>query len=469
MSDKPPSPADISDEVAAMSLEWPMITGLLGGTGAMRAAGEKYLPKHPAEDSDGYKYRKAVSVLFNGFRRTVETMASKPFTEPLKLKDDVPPKIEGFCEDIDLEGRNLQAFANDVFDTAMAFGLSHILVDYPPVAGGQTLAEQRTSGARPYFVHIKPTAVLGWRSERIAGVETLLMLRLDEMVSEPDGEFGAKAIRQIRVLEQTRWRTFRKNEREEWVLYQEGVVSLGCIPLVTVYTGRTGFMQGRPPLLDLAYLNVAHWQSDSDQTNILHVARVPILFAAGFDKENSIAIGAGVAVKNDRAEAKLTYVEHTGAAIEAGRESLKDMEDRMSMMGAQLLVRRQVAATATEKAIDSNEADSLLTGMALGLQDSLEQALALVAKWEGLDAGGSVEVCTDYCESLDGMSVEELMRARELGVLSAETVFGELQRRGIINEDLDWEKELAQLKKEGPPQGIKGSFETGAGGGGGGE
>jgi len=35
-------------------------------------------------------------------------------------------------------------------------------------------------------------------------------------------------------------------------------------------------MQAKPPLLDLAWLNVEHWQSASDQSNILHVARVPI-------------------------------------------------------------------------------------------------------------------------------------------------------------------------------------------------
>jgi hypothetical protein len=44
---------------------------------------------------------------------------------------------------------------------------------------------------------------------------------------------------------------------------------------------RCAFGDGEPPLLDLAYLNVKHWQSQSDQDNILHIARVPILALIG--------------------------------------------------------------------------------------------------------------------------------------------------------------------------------------------
>jgi hypothetical protein len=44
------------------------------------------------------------------------------------------------------------------------------------------------------------------------------------------------------------------------------------ITLVTLYTKRTGFMCGSPPLLNMALLNIKHWQSQSEQDNILHVA-----------------------------------------------------------------------------------------------------------------------------------------------------------------------------------------------------
>jgi hypothetical protein len=445
--DKNDDPSAVSSEAAFMADERALVADLMGGTGAMRRAAKRHLPKHPAESDDCYAYRLSVSTLYNGLRRTVETMAGKPFSEPIEMADTVPPTIVEWCNDIDLQGRDLHTFAHSVFTAALADGLSHILVEYPPTVPGATLADKQATGARPYFLHLRHGQILGWRSERIAGADTLTQLRFMEQVTEPAGEFGTARIAQVRVLEPRLWRTYRTNEKGEWVKHDEGVVTLGAIPLATAYAGRECYMQARPPLLDLAYLNVEHWQSSSDQSNILHVARVPILFASGFDDGN-LKIGAASAVSNDNPNAKLAYVEHSGAAIAAGRDSLKDIEERMSLMGAQLLVKKPGARTATEKAIDSADADSALALMARTLEDTIDQALQYMADWEGLGPAGEVELMGEI-GGLDDMEIEALMRARELGILSSESVFGEMQRRGLVSDGIDWAGEAARLKAEG--------------------
>jgi hypothetical protein len=454
------SPATPRAEVTAMADDWALIAALMGGTCAMRKAGRKYLPKHPAESDKAYDYRLLISTLFNGFRRTVETMSAKPFSEPLKLDDDVPALIREQCENIDLEGRALQPFAHEVFSEALAKGVSHILVDFPESGGARTRAEEKSAGLRPYLVHIKPEQVIGWRSENIAGTEVLTQFRFMECVKENDGEFSVKSIEQVRVLEPKQWRTYRKSERGEWVLHDEGPVSLSAIPLVPVYTGRTGFMTARPPLLDLAYLNIEHWQSSSDQSNILHVARVPILFGAGFGEDTEIRLGAGAAVSHSDPQAKLSYVEHTGAAIEAGRDSIKDIEDRMQVLGAQLLVRDQARGrTATEDTNDAREADSALSLMALALQDSLEQALSWMARWQKLgDNGGSVVVYREFDEAAPDHS-DALFRGKVAGCWSAQTVFEQSKRLGIIDEELSWDDELERMKAEPPAAAVVGNFQ----------
>jgi Domain of unknown function (DUF4055) len=460
------TPATVSAEIKAMAVEWEPITALLGGTKAMREARGIYLPKHPAESDEVYSYRLKVSTLFNGFRRTVETMSSKPFSEPLELKSDVPETIRIYAEDIDLEGRNLQAFAHEVFGTALAYGLSHILVDYPTVTSGLTLADQRNSGARPYFVEIKPWNVLGWKSQRILGVETLTQLRIMETIQVPSGVWTTKTVRQVRVLEPNSYRIFRQakdDPRAEWNEVESGPVSIGAIPLATIYGGRTGFMTAKPPLMDLAYLNIEHWQSKSDQQNILHVARVPILFGSGFANEQ-LKIGAGYAVSNDDPTSTLEYVDSGRAApaIDAGRDSLKDLEDSMRVLGAQLLVKRpRGTRTATETSIDSNEADSTLSLLALNMQDSLEFALDFMAKWDKIPSGGSIKLCDDFSEWDEGMSgFRELLDARKLGIVSAQTTFEEMGRRDVISDERTWEVEQARLKAEPPVVGIIGNYES---------
>jgi hypothetical protein len=443
------TPAARTPEAAFMADERALIATLMAGTDAMRKAGVRLLPKAPAESIDAYNYRLAVSVLYNGMRRTVETLAGKPLAEPLKFGDNVPQQIQDWCDDVDLQGRDLHAFAHAVFVQAIADGISHILVEYPTTALGATLAEKKVTGARPYFLHLKHDQILGWKSERIAGVETLTELRFLETVTEPKGRWLVEQVEQIRVLMRDAWETYRKDAQGNWALFDQGPVTLGAIPLATVYADRCGYMQARPPLLDLAHLNVEHWQSSSDQSNILHIARVPILFASGF-REGTLVLGANSAVSNDDPTATLSYVEHTGAAIEAGRLSIKDIEERMCLMGAQLLVKKPGTRTATEKAIDTAEANSALSLMARNLEDSLEYALQFMADWEGIGPAGEVEL-TGEIGGIDDMEIEGLMKARELGLLSAETVFHEMQRRGLIADDVTWDEEAKRLAAEPKP------------------
>ena len=107
---------------------------------------------------------------------------------------------------------------------------------------------------------------------------------------------------QIRVLEPGAWRTYREvesvNGKKSWQPHDEGLTSLDVIPLATFYTKRTGFMMATPPLLELAYMNVKHWQSQSDQDNILHVARVPMLMISGIDDDTfELKVGTSSATK----------------------------------------------------------------------------------------------------------------------------------------------------------------------------
>src|SRR3990172_12204664 len=95
------------------------LTGaLLGGTDAMRKAGQTYLPKWPKEEEEPYKHRLATSVLFPAFKRTVKTLAAKPLSKPLTLSEDLPDTMIEWLKDVDLQGRNLDAFVATLLEEA---------------------------------------------------------------------------------------------------------------------------------------------------------------------------------------------------------------------------------------------------------------------------------------------------------------------------------------------------------------
>lgn len=455
---------DTSDAVSAMQGDWAKIDALVGGTGAMRAAGEKYLPKFPAENQKSYDYRLKTSTLFNGLGRTLENMAAKPFAEAVQHKD-FDPVAEAWLDDIDQCGNNVTVFAHSVMTAGLKYGLTHILVENPVTMGedGQPLyktkADEDVAGVRPYLVHLTPSQILGWKTAKGAnGAEMLTQLRIIEAVEEDDGDFGTKTIAQVRVLTIGAWATYRKSvSGDDWVIDQQGAMSLPFIPLVTFYTRRTGFMTAEPPLRDLADLNIKHWQSSSDQDSILHTARVPILAISGLNDDDKIEIGAKAALMLP-AGAEAKYVEHTGAAIDAGRTSLEDLKDEMSSMGAELLMPSQVATTATQENIEDGDSKCQLSRMVQGLEDSLDNAIGIMHTWKKMEYRGNIDIFDDFSSdsvlATAAPFVIALVQIVNNGLLSKQDAFAEMQRYGIVNPDLVWEDVQARIDLEPPAFGI---------------
>ena len=170
-----------------MRSRWTLTEALLGGTAAMRTAGEKYLPRSLGETTASWQRRRDRSFLLNGFSRTIESMVGKIFSKPVLLKDDVPQEIKDWWEDIDLEGHNGDSFFKEVVADAMEKGLSHILCDMPTTPQGLSLKEEGDLNVRPYLVHVTAKQMIGWRSEKVNGVQTLTQVRFNDDYMADDG------------------------------------------------------------------------------------------------------------------------------------------------------------------------------------------------------------------------------------------------------------------------------------------
>lgn len=448
-----------------MQADLMLAAALMGGTRAMRAAGEAYLPKWPNEEPESYKTRLATSVLFPAFKRTVATLTGKPFSKPVTIGDDVPEQIQEWLEDVDLEGRNLDAFASDLMQCALSQGLCGILVDYPVKPENvKTKADEQAINLRPYFVHIKPEQFVGWIAARVNGKWVILQLRIMECVEEPDGDFATKEVKQIRVLQPGSWATYRQNKQkpDDWMLHEKGVTSMSYVPFIPVYGERTGFMAGKSPLIEVAHMNVEHWQSASDQRTILHVARVPILAISGIEDDKfQLTLGASSAIKLPL-NGEMKYVEHTGKAIEAGQTDLDKLEERMRQAGAELLVIKPGTVTATQVNSENAVGMCALQRIAAGLEDALDQGLQMMAEWAKLPEGGHVKLYDDYgITPIAQNEMTGILAAVQSGLISKATGINELKRRGILSAEVTPEDEADAIDGEGPALGDMGG--TGSG------
>jgi hypothetical protein len=432
---------------------------LMGGTEAMRKAGKTYLPKFTKESEDAYAVRLAASWLFNGYKKTAADMTGRVFAKSVELAGDAPSQVVAWCDNIDLQGRDLSTFARAVFEDAVSGpGVSYIMVDAPRRQEGVTIAQAQAQNLRPFFTHLEAESVLGWRSATVNNVRTLTQLRLMECVEEPDpaDEFGTIEVDQVRVLDliegTVQVRLFRKADKDvdKWFLF-DGPFAIGIdeITVVPFYANRDEFFTGEPLLADLADINIAHWQSQSDQRNILHFARVPILFGSGFEAGSAIEIGSQRAVMAPMPDAKLQWVEHSGAAIDAGRQDLKDLEFQMETFGLQLLVAKPAAQSATGEALDAAKETSTLSMTADALQDALEQALLWACKYAGIAASPSVLVNKDF--GVHPMASQDILAMLQLvlnGVISQATFIEEMVRRGAIRADITPDEEYQRVLQD---------------------
>lgn len=446
-----------SAEITELAKAWAVLEPLMGGTPAMRQASTRMLPQWPNEETAAYAARLATATLFPAYRRTVTVMAGKPFAKALTLSDDAPPSIVQWADDVDLQGNNLHSFAAEMFEESF-YGLAGVLVEYPRVPaaeGPRTVAQVERSGQRPYLVRVKHRQILGWRSALVGGRLQLTQLRIAESRDVEDGDYGTTIIPQVRVLRPGSWELWEQaGKGSDWTLVDKGTTSLPVIPFVPIYGHREGFMLGSAPLLDLAYLNIKHWQSQSDQDTILHVARVPILAMIGADEDSQLTVGGSAAVKLPLT-ADMKFVEHSGAAIGAGAQALTDLEQQMIQAGAELLVKQPGDRSATESANDAEANKCELQRLTEQFEDALDQALWLMAQYVRLPSAGSVSLFKDFGAATQSDAMAQLvadLNAR--GIIPKRLVLQELQRRGVIEASVDIDAAIAEAEDEGPALGM---------------
>lgn len=432
-----------SKAVEQMRTRNAVIAALLGGTEAMRAKGRTYMPQWPLEDDAAYRERLNVSTLYPALLETLANMVGRVFYRDMN-RLDIPQEVD--TQDIDALGNKLEIFCSAWFSDALAYGVSYCVVDYQ--RGAQTLADAKAQGLRPYAVHVQNGQVLGFRNEIVGGREVCTQFRYAESATLPDGEFGEKHVVQIVVLEPGVRRVYRE-KGGQFALHEEvplmvGGKPLAEVPVVALYTERTGFFTGRSPLQELAWLNIKHWQSQSDQDNITHWARVPLLARFGITDSADIKIGASTI--DMPPESDIRYIEHSGAAIAAGAASLAKLEEDMATAGAKLLTKSVNTYTDSQARDEQAREVSALKAYANRLEDAIGQMLWLFALWLGLEDGGSVEISGNL--DIDYNPAVTMQMLRDMyadGIISAETVFREAQKRDLINPALDWETEQTKI------------------------
>lgn len=447
---------DTTDLVSSMQMAARPIRDLMAGGAVMRAAGQRYLPKFSLESEEDYKQRRESTWLFNGVKKARDDMAGKVFEKPVTLAEQ-EGQLFDWCQNVDLEGRDLSNFANDVFKAAIADGITFVMVDAPPRAEAVTRGQAEAQNLRPYMAHVKLDAVLGWKWENINSAPVITQWRMMEQVEKPDrSEFSDETVEQIRglFLEDGRVivRLYQKSGVNGVTWAQVGddqVTDLEQIQIVPVYTGRTGFFMAEPPLSEIAEINLAHWRVQSDKSSCLHKSLSPLLLIKGIEVDGGQVVNsAGYAFQSSAEHADLKWAEITGNGIEAASGELRDLERQMQWQGLQLIMERAGVSTATGDMLDEGKTTSKLKSWADNLKDSLEIALGWMVDMGGIAADITVVVHKEF-SVMGHLSMGDIRDMFNAGAISRETYIAEAQRRGVLSEDIIAADEAERIESEG--------------------
>lgn len=445
--------ASISDPNQAwhnQAAHWGLIEDLIGGTYEMRQRHRRYLPQEPREQDESYDNRLARSVCPPYFQRLERMLAGMLTRKPVVL-NDVDDIIQEQLFDVDLQGNDLNIWTYETTRKLIRYGHVGVLVDAP--AAGQN--------GRPYWVSYTPREILGWRTELIDGRQQLTQLRLLESVIEPDGLYGEKTVEQVRLLTPGGYQLHRKGDKGSFELYDEGTTSLDRIPFAVAYANRVGLMESRPPLEDIAELNLKAYQAQSDLDNQLHISAVPMLAFFGFPSSaEEVSAGPGEAIAFP-AEGRAEYIAPPTGAFDAQFRRLEQLAQQINELGLSAVLGQKLSAeTAEAKRIDRSQGDSTMMVIAQQVQDMIDNCLSFHAQYLNSTNAGSSYVNRDFLGSrLDPADINALLQLYTAGTITQETLLTQLAQGEVLGDDFDVEEELEATQNGGliemqQPEGV---------------
>jgi hypothetical protein len=423
----------------AQEPHWILIEDLLQGTYGMRKKHRRYLPQEPRELDESYDNRLARSVVSPYYQRLERMLAGMLTRKPVRL-EDTSDTIREQLFDVDLAGNDLNVWTYEAARKMVRYGHIGTLVDAP------------SDGGRPYWVTYTPRQILGWRSELQDGQQKLTQLRLLESTIVPDGEYGEKAVEQIRVLNPGEYQLHQKDNEGEFRIVDEGRTSLSEIPFSVAYANRFGYMESRPPLEDIAELNLKQYQVQSDLDNQLHISAVPMLAFFGFPSAaEEVSAGPGEAIAFP-AEGRAEYIEPGGSSFDYQFKRLEQLASQINELGLSAVLGQKLSAeTAESKRIDRSQGDSTMMVIAQNVQDMIDNSLQFHAQYLGQnEAAGSSHVNRDFIGTrLSPTEIQSMLLLYTAGTITQETLLQQLADGEVLGDDFDVQEELEATANAG--------------------
>lgn len=447
---------------------WNMVDDACAGEITVKSKGNTYLPylnkhdksKDNKERNEAYISR---SVFYPVAGRTLAGLVGAAFRKIPKLV--APAAMDYVASDITGSGTSVYQLSQAATSQTLRKGRCAILVDYPAVTPGVSLAVQRALNLRAYATLIDARSIINWRTEKVGGSQKLTLVVIEESVENNSG-FGVEISTQYRVLELidgvytvTTWT--KPDGFDSWIPSEPRIPldgngqAWGEIPIVFVGAESNTPDIDSPPLLDICSLNMAHYRNSADYEDSVFFVGQAQPWISGLDERwrdwmvtNGLYVGSrspmllpagggfGFAQANPNTLAK---------------EAMDAKEQQMVAIGARLIQSGSRAKTATESDADTQAQHSTLSLVVSNVSEAITQALKWMARFNGVDdADIDFAISQEFTRlTFDPQAVQALVQLWQSGRLPASDMNESLRKMGLIDGEKTDEEVNDELESSG--------------------
>ncbi|PHM38183.1 host specificity protein [Xenorhabdus mauleonii] len=264
--------------------EWNMIGDCVGGERVVKSRKERYLP-HPADKKDqddptNKRYERYLlrASFINATGRTLSGLLGIAFNKPVKI--DISGGIEYLETDIDGEGQPLTQMIRDALSQVLQRGRAGLLSDFTG-SGIQSEAEK----GRPYIRLFTAKEIINWRVTN--GKTSLVVVHYQE--PKDTDAFDLQLIDHWIELRLIEGRAYSRHWYQEgnliahdWVELKEATGQpLSELPWSWIGSMNNDHTPDAPPLADIAYVNIKHYQAEADIAESAHTVGQPMVALTG--------------------------------------------------------------------------------------------------------------------------------------------------------------------------------------------
>jgi len=459
----------------------------LGMNRSLRDA-RRYLPQPNPDDRSQDNNARYLSYVeraqwLGATSQTLDGMSGQVF-----LRDPVvtvPTVLDELLKNMDGAGVTFIQQSKRAVEHCLSYGRGGLLTDFPDTGGGLNVDQVEAGAAQPNIILYEPWQIINWRiSTDGARKYYSLIVLLDDEYEDVD-DYETRSVLQYRVLKINDsgthdveiWRSTDNRDKRTGNQFRlhDSYSPLGPagaplteIPFTFFGARNNDAKPDKPPLQDMAEVNIGHYRNSADYEDACYQCGQPTPWAAGLTKQwvkdvwegKKIPMGSRAVIPLPAGgQMGLLQVEPNTLPFEA----MKHKEGQMIALGAKLIEAQGGGnpSTATGELIDETSETSVLTNVASNVGAAYHFSLVTAAMFMGIDkATAEKEIAVKFntefqFQRMSAAERQELVAEWQKGAITTTEMRAVMVSNGLASlSDDEYRAEVAKDNEERAAQAL---------------